>query len=476
MSAERILRSENLSLANEYEEAVDVKARSRNKDYSAEVFILFNLSMTYDRIEKFLSENIPLKKVSGVSKKIQSSMTSLFSYLKDDVKLVKKFFKTLLADFKREISIDYQRISKIYNIFKTEIDRFIALGNPLKYENDIRQIFKNLKKEIQLFEKNQLLLKDELKKIHFVRCFEFTVNMVNFSMDSFKNNKNSMEILIQLFEEMDNFFECFNNFTKKIQSNINESELDKFDFFEEEMNSILHEFDYLHTHTILEKERALFLEILHLYLSGTGMMKLSRKYSSNLFEESKLTISYLSVFIKMKYSRKLDVLVHRATEVIKKRYKTIISMINDLSNSCTNEAITNTINQFRILQRPSISLENKEVFLTLTRYKYDFNSFDYKFLLKLVSDDTEMFVSPIKHYLEYFENLLDSYIVQLKMSLDDVLEIIDKSRKKLNLGADFVNDNFLIIDIFFGELSYSRITQRRAFNIEELLGFFIYLT
>lgn len=33
-------------------------------------------------------------------------------------------------------------------------------------------------------------------------------------------------------------------------------------------------------------------------------------------------------------------------------------------------------------------------------------------------------------------------------------------------------DNFLIVDIFFAELSYSKITQRRAFTAEELLGFF----
>ncbi|CAD5125315.1 DgyrCDS13558 [Dimorphilus gyrociliatus] len=475
LSAEKILRFENESLRREYEHALDVRARSRIKDYSEEVIIFFNLSSTFENLQDFLIKNIPLFEPNGISSKISTGTEFIMNIANKDIEVFNKCLNSTLEEFQSKVLKKVDKIKNVFQLLKNQIHLF----SYLETIHDVHlNIVKNLLKEFI----SQL---DDLRPSDNSTAFQTTIRILPLCLantesiqlyllnltDNLLNNTIRASLSEDLFDEVKDYLDCFENISRIIVDSRDALNFDQaFNEYFDERKNMFNAIGISSFDEIIEQEKALFLEIIHLYLSGQSIIKLSRKYPTDLFEKSKLTVDSFSGAVRYKFTEIYKVNIGHLKSELLKRYSKTIEIAKTLKDILGEDKIREIINSFSIWKRYSLSLLNKKVTFTRTRDNTPIQTEDFKVIGEVIKDNVGLYLTPITNSLNHFQELVDGYIVRLKMSLDDVLDMFHRYKKKAELGSDFVKENFLIVDVFFGELSYSKITQRRAFNIEELLG------
>lgn len=475
MSAERILRFENESLHNEYEHALDVRARSRQNDYSNEVTIFFNLSSTFENLQEFLMGNIPLNVPHGVSYKINRGTNFIIQRANNDLYIVQNFLNKSLNEYKTLILSELYEVESIFDLLKNQIDLYTYLedSNPQQF-HVIKSLLEEFHEKLNFSSHSNNFKKVQQNMKILSNCITDTKNieiLLEYLINNLTNNALRNGISKRLFKLVEQYINCFKSISKSLTVALDNINFDTgFEDYLDRRRDMFNAIGISSFDMIIEQEKALFLEIIHLYLTGQSILKLTRKYPTDLFEKSKLTVDSFSGIVRYKFSEIHKVIIEHLSNELINRYERIINTLYKLNNFFNKDTFINILSKFSLWKRTFISLANKKVLFIDTRDDFHLENFQLNNLNEMIKDNIGLFTTPLINSLIYFQKLVDSYIVRLKMSLDDVLALFHRYKDKAKLSSNFIKDNFLIVDVFFGELSYSKITQRRAFNIEELLG------
>ncbi|CAD5125314.1 DgyrCDS13557 [Dimorphilus gyrociliatus] len=476
LSVERILQFENESLQIEYENAVDVKARSRITDYSNEITIFFTLYNTLDSVQEFFFNNIAISGIGGISNKIESATIFYMNKTNEDLGIMKNYLRTSIQNFEDKLLKKHQKFEASFKNVEDKIaffrhTEYSQLFNKTILENVMENLIQNLSSLISNESFNAIKLNVRILS----NCLRETEN-IQMHLVNLATKLSDMQLYSSTFQNLSisvrKYLGCFQNIQKTIIAakrsiEMFDEEFETFSSERQDMFSFLQNSNY---DLVINKEKAMFAEIIRLYLSGQSIIKLSRKYPTDLFEKSKLNVNFLISLFRTKFTEVYKMSIIRLNNEIVKRYSKTIEIAKTLKDILGEDKIREIINSFSIWKRYSLSLLNKKVTFTRTRDNTPIQTEDFKVIGEVIKDNVGLYLTPITNSLNHFQELVDGYIVRLKMSLDDVLDMFHRYKKKAELGSDFVKENFLIVDVFFGELSYSKITQRRAFNIEELLG------
>lgn len=470
MSADSILRFENETLQRKYEFALDIRARSRKNEYSLEMIVYYNLSTIFESLQEFLSANIPPQATTGVSFKISIGTNYITKMVNEDINLIQDLLQDFLLKYELNFMKKLLNLREIFNILKYEIKLAIYDKNHRKSKIElIKIILINLQLELNNLTINSTQFYKDNKSL--MKCFVKS-NNVNKILTIIINNFTDFLNHQEFIEMIEDCLTCFESISKMIKNLKNELTFDnEFKNFNKKLNEMFEIIDFVNFNSIIEQEKALFLEIIRLSLSGHSIIKLMKKYSTNLFEKSKLTVDSFSGIVRYKFTEIYKSIINNLSKEVIQRYLKILTSFEKLTEFYSVETINSLISIFSLWRRPFISLENKNVLVSTTRNDFHVQKFNIQTLNDIVQDNVNLFTRSLKMELLIFQENLDKYIVRLKMSLDNVVDIFNSYKKKTQLDADFIKKNFLVVDVFFGELSFSKITQKRSFKIEELLGF-----
>lgn len=395
--------------------------------------------------------NIEIGYSSGISNKINTAVEYIKDKTNKDVKLFKNLINSIKNDYNKNIAGELKDLERMIEILKNNLELLKMFENWQEipdYDNGnvnkSKYLMEKFNKEFDRFHKLPRTKEFYDKFPVLSDCVRNNFAVVNGNLryltSIFYNDLSRNSISGEFLANVNLYINCFKRFEIIIGTSLKEMEFDStFESFYNKRDCIYKTIGVSGFNQVIEQEKALFMEIFNLYLTGQSLIKMIRKYPTVLFEKSKLTVNSFSDIISYKFTEFFKLSLDSLKDQIKQRYSVIFKLIQLFQQIFNNKnQLNGLIQELSIWDRTSLSFKHKKLVFFKTRFDYFPTFSNLTHMNETVQDNINIYFEPIDTGLTNFQNEVNQYIVQLKISLSEVMEMFNVYKSQSKFSADFI--------------------------------------
>ncbi|CAD5120152.1 DgyrCDS8727 [Dimorphilus gyrociliatus] len=506
LSVEKVLNSDTTDLYNKYKTAREINQKVDSKTYLKNLNLLHNLNTGLGKLRKFVEDNTKNPKKSIFIKVLSAKkymvdqfiadINRVFDDFSDFVKYYKQAYDSAKLNFQKTYDETAGVISRIYQIVidthrRHEISpEEMSSANELLYKHrDAVHLYRNyvenraspfIKQPIKEYLPKKIELTDaERKKCTQVKDSYYEKGGEVFhDVDSLKDHSvyfdpqkiENFQIFIDGFDAVKTCLNTYLNkwtelFSWKVKI------LDEATKRSQNTSSAIENFDFYNEWETLGKLATTTKMLYEGYRSGNiSKLNISETLTDTDIDFYLADLLSFRSKIQTRLSESTFSDVGLASATIKNGYTGLVSKIAGLWDHFEGKAQTslkNTLQNMtfwlRLVGNVEEAKEPYQLHSTLS-LPDNIKMFSEDMAKSIIEETADIYLNPLNDALVEFNEQLLNLKIDVEVPLKKAKIEFSTYRNLMLLNENFVQKNFLIMDVFFAQLKYERVEQIKAYN------------